>query len=90
MNGIIAALFVLMMFILTGIGMEFERADTLGYRPFLYPNPPIIYVEPEAADRVYELIANDPEGFVDWLYEHYYVLDARLWERIDEDTYIKK
>jgi len=86
MNEIIAALFILAMFVLSVGGMEYERTDSTGYT---YPS--LIYIEPETtADKVYELIANDPKGFIDWLYSHYYVLDMEKWIRIDEDTYIKK
>ena len=70
MNGIIAAIVLLaMMFVFTVTGEEFERADSTNYKPS-YPSL-IYYDGSTAADRVYELIANDPRGFINWLYDRW-------------------
>ena len=79
MNGIIAALFILMMF-----GGGRELADSTGYS---YPSS--IQVG-KANDKVYQYISENPKRFIDWLYSHYFILDMNVWEKTDEGTYIKK
>jgi len=84
MNGIIAALVLLaMMFALSVGGREFERADSTSYPPHTYINLGTV------EDEFYELLRQDPEWFIDWLYENYHILDKKIWVQ-EEETYIKK
>ena len=81
MNGIITALFILMMFAFGGR----EFADSTGYS---YPS--LIYVDPRTTEeQFYQYLSENPEWFITWLYENYHILDKKIWEKA-EDTYIKK
>ena len=66
---IITALFILMMF--TG-GREF--ADSTGYS---YPS---LIQAKTTEGQVYQYIRENPERFINWLYENYLILDKKIWE----------
>jgi len=78
MNGIITVLFILMMF--TG-GREF--ADSTGYS---YPS---LISTGTVEEEFYQYLSENPEWFINWLYEHYHILDKKIWEK-DGDTYIRE
>lgn len=78
MNGIIAALFILMMFVFSVGGREFERADSTGYS---YPS--LIYID-TVEEEFYQYLSENPEWFIEWLYSHYYILDMKNWKKEGE------
>ena len=83
MNGIIAALFVLVMFILTGIGMEYERADTTGWWDRATErNIDFTY---EQLDSLWNII----QAF-NILNENYYILPKKDFEKTTHDGFIKE
>ncbi len=99
MNGIIAALFVLMMFVLTGIGMEYERADSTVYiQPIPCPDGIdgcLVYhsatdeISFEEGMKKQDSLWNIIQAF-NVLILNYYILPKKDFEKTTHDGFIKE
>ena len=59
-----------------------EVTDSTGYPPLIFVNPAVV------ADEFYSFVAKDPEGFINWLYANYHVLDMEEWEAIHYEGFL--
>ena len=84
MNEIIAVLFILMMFVFSVGGREFADSTSYSYQSLICTDCGTV------EEEFHQYLSENPEWFINWLYEHYHILDKKIWEKIDEDTYTRE